>query len=133
MGSTTWSYRAPRTTLCGSFQGWALLASLPQVPNSLEQVLTGDLDGDGIVDLLVPGRSFFRGLGGGTLAALVPVQGSAIWSTLVELIDMDADGDLDLLVKGGPGTITNGRWAWFAWSFGRPACLPLASASSSPV
>ncbi|HVS17554.1 MAG TPA: FG-GAP-like repeat-containing protein, partial [Planctomycetota bacterium] len=72
------------------------LALLPQSPSA--RLLTDDVDGDGLVDVLrleTDGTRLARNLGGGRFAEPVPLAGpaaDALW------IDLDLDGDVDLVL-----------------------------------
>lgn len=78
---------------------------LPQAITHVYDLDGKDFDGDGILDVLVShsvGRaaplSWFRGLGGGTFAPLATLfQGDMVWE--FDVVDLDADGDLDLLYR----------------------------------
>jgi hypothetical protein len=89
-------------------------------------VALGDIDGDGILDLVQPrndrddpslrGLALFRGLGDGRFeAAPAPSWDPRDLATAVLLFDVDGDRDLDLYVAvdGGPSRLyrNDGEWA----------------------
>jgi len=73
----------------------------------------GDVDGDGRLDLVVPDDKYnnvFLGRGGGTYQDKTAELGVAelsgqFWSWGVDLVDVELDGDLDLIFSAGHGHI----------------------------
>jgi hypothetical protein len=95
-------------------RGFGTRTTLTSATSSLsttERVLAADIDVDGFVDLLVPGRELFLGLGGGAFSAGVPIQGGGVAGSSVVLVDVDQDGDLDLFDSGAFGSAAGVRWS----------------------
>jgi hypothetical protein len=89
----------------------ALLASFlaPPAANNLVSIAAGDLNGDGLAEIIVGGGvtgplvSVFQG---GTFAPLVsffPYPGAAGGTARVGVADVNGDGQLDLVTGAGPG------------------------------
>jgi hypothetical protein len=110
----------------GTPSGGVLFEVLPgalpvETQKSVRDLVVGDLDGDGAVDhvalqaTVLPSAKDvqgYRNLGDGTHAAMPGLAFDGDTSQRGELADVDADGDLDLVVTGGD-----------PWSAPRPVLL----------
>ena len=74
-------------------------------------VTTEDLDEDGDLDLIATSNYFLFGviwyenLGNATYSALRPISGSGEQANWHTVADLDADGDLDVVVSDGPNPV----------------------------
>jgi len=92
------------------------------VPDSLESIVAGDFNGDGIPDVALPGGNgiwLLTGKGGGVFnpAVLIPVPNSATNKAPLLAADFNGDGKLDLVVGWAPAG-TGGKLLGFAVLFG---------------
>jgi hypothetical protein len=88
----------------GAFEPWV---SLPDSLEFLACIRTADLDGDGITDLALTSRNKLHlvlSSNGGPGSGLVEYAVS--WETLVELVDIDGDDDIDAVVAD----VDSGVW-----------------------
>lgn len=72
---------------------------LARYATTVNDVATGDFDGDGIVDVVVAAGSleYLRGLGGGQFAAPVVIAPGLVWVTGLRAVDLEGDLDVDLV------------------------------------
>jgi len=96
--STMWVYEGSKD---GSFD----LLRKEKTPLPCTALSSGDLNGDGILDLVMLSGSAYAplvvvrlGLGNGSFRRLPPLLGPSHWGS-TELLDVDGDGILDLLVN----------------------------------
>ncbi|QDV05325.1 FG-GAP repeat protein [Planctomycetes bacterium Poly30] len=96
--------------------GGARLFDSPQTittdASAVEKATTGDVDGDGLRDIVVSAQDrqqvlWFKNLGAGQFGPEQILAPNQYLSTAIELVDVDLDGDLDLL--------TNSSLSGFHW------------------
>lgn len=98
--------------------GFASQAAIGRRAYRAASVATGDLDGDGRADVALAGGPFassvkwFRNAGFGDWS-VTGDEFELVHPTHVEIVDMDADGDMDLLVSGGSYDDIS---AWVGWA-----------------
>jgi hypothetical protein len=84
-----------------------------------------DLDGDGLLDLLITGSRFGPQFLEGEAALLMGTPGGGfrpsglalppLMGSVADIADRDGDGDLDLLIAGGEGSPLEGRGAYYVY------------------
>ena len=123
----------PRTILFFAGKGdgtFAAPLTSSVLPNNI-QLVAGDFNGDGILDLAVEGPglsdSVVLGNGDGTFQSLVPFQGT-YYPRIFATGDLNADGTIDLLQFSSFNTLAGTQQALTIWS-----STPVLSFSSSAL
>lgn len=88
----------PFAFICQQFEN----VTITEVAHGFTSIVTGDIDGDGDLDLVGSSRwehkvVWFENVGGGNFASIKVISDSANVARGVQLVDVDTDGDLDVI------------------------------------